>query len=71
MSTHAITEGIEQSFDRFREPTLTVPEVLRLIGLCVELVDLCARVAGRLDPELSKLIACARDEMKRKTSSHE
>jgi hypothetical protein len=69
MNTHVNREGIEQSFDRFREPALTVPEVLRLIGLCVELVDLCARVTGRLDPELSTLIACARDEMKRKTSS--
>ena len=68
MNTHVNREGIEQSFDRFREPTLTVPEVLRLIGLCVELVDLCARVTGRLDPELSKLIACARDQVKRKTS---
>jgi hypothetical protein len=70
MSTHANREAIEHSSVRFREPTLTVPEVLRLLGLCVELVDLCARVTGRLDPELSKFIACARDEVKRKTSSH-
>jgi hypothetical protein len=68
MSIHANMEAIEQSFVRFPECTLTVPEVLRLIGLCIELVDLCASVTGTLDPELSKLIACARDEMKRKTS---
>ena len=68
MITHVNSEAVEQSFVRFREPTLTVSEVLRLIGLCIELVDFCARVTGRLDPELSKLIACARDQVKRKTS---
>jgi hypothetical protein len=44
------------------EKTLTSFEAQRLVGICVELLDLCAKVTGKLDPALGELIACAHDE---------
>ena len=37
---------------RSEERTLTSFEAQRLIGVCVELLDLCAKVTGRIDPAL-------------------
>ena len=47
---------------RSEERTLTSFEAQRLIGVCVELLDLCAKVTGRLDPALGELVAYAHDE---------
>ena len=47
---------------RSEERTLTSFEAQRLVGICVELLDLCAKVTGRLDPALGELIAYAHDE---------
>ncbi len=42
--------------------TLTAAEACRLIGICVELIDLCAKVTGRIDPAIGSIIGYARDE---------
>ncbi len=47
---------------RNEERTLTSFEAQRLVGDCVELLDLCAKVTGQLDPALGELIAYAHDE---------
>jgi len=47
---------------RSEERTLTSFEAQRLVGICVELLDLCAKVTGQLDPALGELIAYAHDE---------
>jgi hypothetical protein len=47
---------------RSEEGTLTSFEAQRLVGICVELLDLCAKVTKRLDPALGELIAYAHDE---------
>jgi hypothetical protein len=47
---------------RSAERTLTSFEAQRLVGICVELLDLCSKVTGQIDPALGKLIAFAHDE---------
>jgi hypothetical protein len=42
--------------------TLTADEASRLIGICVELIDLCAKVTGRIDPAIGSILGYARDE---------
>ena len=42
--------------------TLTAAEACRLIGICVELIDLCAKVTGRIDPAIGLILGYARDE---------
>ncbi len=47
---------------RNEERTLTSFEALRLVGICVELLDLCSKVTAQIDPALGELIAFAHDE---------
>jgi hypothetical protein len=47
---------------RNEERTLTSFEAQRLVGICVELLDLCSKVTGQLDPALGELIAYAHEE---------
>ena len=42
--------------------TLTAAEACRLMGICVELIDLCAKVTGRIDPAIGSIVDYARDE---------
>jgi hypothetical protein len=42
--------------------TLTASETRRLLGICIELIDLCSKVTGRIDPAVGKVVAYARDE---------
>jgi hypothetical protein len=44
------------------DATLTADEARRLIGICVELIDLCAKVTGRIDPAIGSILGYARDE---------
>ncbi len=44
------------------EVTLTADDAQKLIGICVELLDLCSKVTGQIDPAVGKLIAFAHDE---------
>jgi hypothetical protein len=48
-------------FDRRKEVTLTAGDAQKLIGRCVELLDLCSKVIGQIDPAVGKLIAFAHD----------
>lgn len=58
-----------------REPEMTVPkpivgelslsacEARRLYGVCVELLELCCHISGRIDPAAGWMVAHARDEV--------
>jgi hypothetical protein len=42
--------------------SLTPSEACRLIAICIDLIDLCAKVTGKIDPALASIISYARDE---------
>jgi hypothetical protein len=41
---------------------LTHSEACRLMAICVDLIDLCAKVTGKIDPALGSIVGYARDE---------
>ena len=44
------------------EVTMTASEACRLIGICIELIDICSRVTGKIDPAVGSIVGYARDE---------
>jgi len=44
------------------EFALTVSEAYRLIGACIELINLCSKVTGKIDPALGTMLEYARQE---------
>jgi hypothetical protein len=42
---------------------LSACEARRLYGVCVELLELCSHVSGRIDPQAGWMVAHARDEV--------
>ena len=42
---------------------LTTAEACRLVAICVELNDLCAKVTGKIDPAVASIVGYARDEV--------
>jgi hypothetical protein len=52
-----------RSAKRNEQATLTAFEAQRLIGICAELVDLCSKVTGHIDPAVGEMIAFAHDEV--------
>jgi hypothetical protein len=47
---------------RFEDVTLTAAEARRLIDICIELIDLCASVTGKINPAAGAMVGYARDE---------
>jgi hypothetical protein len=45
------------------ELNLTACEARRLYGICVELLELCCHISGRIDPAAGWMVAHARDEV--------
>jgi hypothetical protein len=41
---------------------LTPSDAYRLIAICIDLIDLCAKVTGKIDPAVASVVAYARDE---------
>jgi len=41
---------------------LTASEACRLMAICVDLIDLCAKVTGKIDPAVGSIVGYARDE---------
>jgi hypothetical protein len=55
----------ERSIPSMAEPEeigLTRSEACRLMAICVDLIDLCAKVTGKIDPALGSIVGYARDE---------
>jgi hypothetical protein len=42
--------------------SLTPSKACRLIAICIDLIDLCAKVTGKIDPAIASIVGCARDE---------
>jgi hypothetical protein len=47
---------------RIEDATLTAAEACRLVDICIELIDLCAKVTGRIHPAAGAMVSYARDE---------
>lgn len=47
---------------RIEDVTLTAAEASRLLDICVELIDLCAKVTGKMNPAVGSMVGYARDE---------
>ena len=45
-----------------RGVALTTSETSRLLEICIDLIDLCAKVTGKIDPAVGSLVENARDE---------
>jgi hypothetical protein len=41
---------------------LTPSDVSRLVAICIDLIDLCAKVTGKIDPAVATIVGYARDE---------
>jgi len=41
---------------------LTPSEACRLIAICIDLIDLTAKVTGKIDPAVASIVGYARDE---------
>jgi hypothetical protein len=54
---------LARSAKRNEQATLTAFEAQRLVGICAELVDLCSKVTGQIDPAVGEMIAFAHDEL--------
>ncbi len=44
------------------EVSLTPSEACRLVAICIDLIDLCAKVTGKIDPRVGAIVGYARDE---------
>jgi hypothetical protein len=44
------------------EVSLTPSDACRLIAICIDLIDLCAKVTGKIDPAVGSIVSYARDE---------
>ena len=47
---------------KVEDMALTNSEACQLIGICIELIDLCAKVTGKIDPAVGSILSYARDE---------
>ena len=54
---------IEVAKPHVGELNLSACEARRLYGICVELLELCSHVSGRIDPQAGWMVAHARDEV--------
>jgi hypothetical protein len=54
---------LEEAKRHVGELNLSPCEARRLYGICVELLELCSHVSGRIDPQAGWMVAHARDEV--------
>jgi hypothetical protein len=54
---------LEDTKRHIGELNLSPCEARRLYGICVELLELCSHVSGRIDPQAGWMVAHARDEV--------
>jgi hypothetical protein len=47
---------------RPEEVGLTAADACRLMAICIDLIDLCAKVTGKIDPAVASIVSYARDE---------
>jgi hypothetical protein len=55
-------ERSRPSMTNGQEIGLTPSEASRLLAICIDLIDLCAKVTGKIDPAVGSIVGYARDE---------
>jgi hypothetical protein len=55
-------EGSRPSMANRGDVGLTPSEACRLMAICIDLIDLCAKVTGKIDPAIASIVSYARDE---------
>ena len=65
MSKGRKSVGAEPSNPQIDTVDLTAAEVRNLIRICIEFVNLCARVTGKFDPAVGTMIGYACDQASR------
>jgi hypothetical protein len=55
-------ERSKPSSEEREEIGLTHSEACRLMAICVDLIDLCAKVTGKIDPTVGSIVGYARDQ---------
>ena len=55
-------ERSRPSAGRRGDVTLSASDACRLIAICIDLIDLTAKVTGKIDPAVASIISYARDE---------
>jgi len=55
-------ERSRPSVARREDIGLTPSEACRLIAICIDLIDLTAKVTGKIDPAVASIVGYARDE---------
>jgi hypothetical protein len=56
---NALSNAVKPEVD---EVMLTSSEASRLLGICIEMIDLCAKVTGKIDPAVGTVVGYAREE---------
>ena len=57
-----LDEGSRPSVANREDVGLTPSEACRLMAICIDLIDLCAKVTGKIDPAIASIVGYARDE---------
>jgi hypothetical protein len=57
-----LCERSRSSMAKGEEIGLTASEASRLMAICIDLIDLCAKVTGKIDPAVGAIVDYARDE---------
>jgi hypothetical protein len=57
-----LCERSSPSIANREEIGLTPSDACRLIAICIDLIDLCAKVTGKIDPAVATIVGYARDE---------
>jgi hypothetical protein len=64
MSTEStmLCERSSPSRSRHEDFSLSASDACRLMAICIDLIDLCAKVTGKIDPAVASIVGYARDE---------
>jgi hypothetical protein len=54
---------LDVSKERFEGVPLTARQAERLLSICVDMIDLCAEVTGKIDPAVGTMVAYACDDV--------
>jgi len=63
VGSNTLYAQLERTRPKNEDVALTPSEAGQLIGICMELIDLCARVTGKIDPAVGTIVGYARDEL--------
>jgi hypothetical protein len=62
IETTMLYERSRPSMANREEIRLTPSDAYRLMAICIDLIDLCSKVTGKIDPAVASIVGYARDE---------